>query len=133
MTAVHVFSSVLVAVSIRNKAALTVAEALYQNAFCVFGTARRIKTDLGREYETELLSRLCSVFGNKKLRTSAYHASANGRVDRSHRTLNSIIAKIALALSTVLRTTSLSYGNMPFSGTHSNKNPFTHRSETLHS
>jgi hypothetical protein len=29
----------------------------------------------------------------------------------------------ALALSTVLRTTSLSYGNMPFSGTHPTKTP----------
>jgi hypothetical protein len=94
MTAVDVFSRFLVAVPIRNKAALTVAEALYQNVFCVFGTARRIKTDLGREFENELLSSLCSVFGIKKLRTSAYHASANGRVERSHRTRNSIIAKV---------------------------------------
>jgi hypothetical protein len=30
----------------------------------------------------------------------------------------------ALALSTVLRTTSLSYGNMPFSGTHPTKTPW---------
>jgi predicted RNase H-related nuclease YkuK (DUF458 family) len=34
-----------------------------------------------------------------------------------------IITCSALALSTVLRTTSLSYGNMPFSGTHRTKTP----------
>jgi hypothetical protein len=32
-----------------------------------------------------------------------------------------VITCSALALSTVLRTTSLSYGNMPFSGTHPTK------------
>jgi hypothetical protein len=34
-----------------------------------------------------------------------------------------LITCSALALSTVLRTTSLSYGNMPFSGTHPTKTP----------
>jgi hypothetical protein len=94
MTAVDIFSRFLIAVPIRNKTALTVAEALYQRVFCIFGTVRQLKTDLGREFENELLTSLCNVFGIKKLRTSAYHASANGRVERSHRTLNSIIAKV---------------------------------------
>jgi hypothetical protein len=35
-----------------------------------------------------------------------------------------VITCSALALSTVLRTTSLSYGNMPFSGTHPTKTPW---------
>jgi hypothetical protein len=34
-----------------------------------------------------------------------------------------VITCSALALSTVLKTTSLSYGNMPFSGTHPTKTP----------
>jgi hypothetical protein len=36
---------------------------------------------------------------------------------------SAVITCSALALSTVLRTTSLSYGNMPFSGTHPTKTP----------
>ena len=51
-------------------------------------------TDQGREFDNELLSCLCEIFGIKKLRTSAYHPSANGGVERSHRTLNSNIAKL---------------------------------------
>jgi hypothetical protein len=39
-----------------------------------------------------------------------------------YRCLNSFTCS-ALALGTVLRTTSLSYGNMPFSGTHPTKTP----------
>ena len=94
MTAVDVFSRFLIAVPIRNKMARTVAEVLYQHVFCVFGTPRQLRTDQGREFENELLTCLCATFGIRKLRTTAYHPSANGRVERSHRTLNSIIAKV---------------------------------------
>ena len=94
LTAIDVFSRFLVAVPLRNETAKTVADALYRNVFCKFGTVRQLVTDQGREFDNELLSCLCEMFGIKKLRTSAYHPSANGRVERSHRTLHNIIAKL---------------------------------------
>jgi hypothetical protein len=94
LTAIDVFSRFLVAVPLRNKTAQTVADALYRNVFCKLGTVRQLVTDQGREFDNELLSCLCERFGIKKLRTSTYHPSANGRVERSHRTLNNIIAKL---------------------------------------
>jgi transposase InsO family protein len=94
LTAIDVFSRFLVAVPLRSKTAETVADILYREVFCRFGTARQLVTDQGREFDNELLSCLCNLFGIKKMRTSAYHPSANGRVERCHRTLNSIIAKV---------------------------------------
>jgi hypothetical protein len=94
LTAVDVFSRFLIAVPIRNKCAQSVAEALHQRVFRVFGAVGQLKTDLGRQFENELITCLCNAFGIMKLRISAYHTSANGRVERSHRTLNSIIAKV---------------------------------------
>jgi len=40
------------------------------------------------------LSELCDLFGIRKLRITGYRPSANGRIARTHRTINSIMAKI---------------------------------------
>jgi transposase InsO family protein len=84
LTAVDVFSRFLIAVPLRNKSAQTVAEVLYREVSCRFRTSRQLISDQGREFDHELLSCLCDVFGIKKMRTSAYHPSVNGRVERCH-------------------------------------------------
>jgi len=37
---------------------------------------------------------LCEVMDIDKLRTTSYHASCNGSIERFHRTLNSILSKV---------------------------------------
>ena len=94
MTAIDAFSRFLFAVPLRNKTAKTVAEALFKHIFCKFGTVRRILTDQGKEFDNALLHNLCNLFGIRKIRTTAYNPAANGRIERTHRTLNSILAKL---------------------------------------
>jgi hypothetical protein len=42
----------------------------------------------------EILEDVTRVLGIDKMRTTAYRASANGRVERVHRTLNTLLSKI---------------------------------------
>ena len=93
LTAIDTFSRFLIAVPIRNKTAKTVATALYRFVFTKFGTSREILSDLGLEFNNDILRQMCELFGIRKLRTTAYHPECNAKVERSHRTLNSILAK----------------------------------------
>jgi transposase InsO family protein len=54
LTVIDVFSRFLVAVPLRSKTAETVADILYREVFCRFGTARQLMTDQGREFDNEL-------------------------------------------------------------------------------
>jgi len=93
LTVIDVFSRFLIAVPLRNKEAKTVATALYRHVFCKYGTCREIQSDQGKEFNNLLLEQMCELFGIRKLRTTAYHPFANGRAERSHRSIHSCIAK----------------------------------------
>ena len=45
----------------------------------------------GTQFEAELFSHLSSMIGFHRLRTTAYHATCNGMVERVHRTLKAAI------------------------------------------
>lgn len=82
------------AVPLRNHTASTVARALMVNVFSRFGVPLQLLSDRGPEFESELFAELCRWMEIDKVRTTAYHAAANGMVERYHRTLNSILGKI---------------------------------------
>ena len=50
-------------------------------------------TDRGSEFESELFQELMKWMEIDKLRTTVFHPSCNGVVERFHRTLNSMLAK----------------------------------------
>lgn len=54
----------------------------------------QILTDRGRNFESALFNELCVRFGIDHVTTTAYKPSTNGLVERFHRTLNSILAKV---------------------------------------
>jgi hypothetical protein len=80
-------------VPLRDKSAVTVATALAQHVFLPFGSCRSMVSDQGTDFCNEVLQELTKVLGIQKLRTTAYRASANGRVERVHRTLNNLLCK----------------------------------------
>src|SRR5258708_28952794 len=51
-------------------------------------------SDQGKEFESELMKAVYQLMGVDKIRTSSYKPSTNGAVERFHRTLNSVIAKV---------------------------------------
>jgi len=65
-----------------------------QNFLNRFGLPRRLLFDQGREFESDLFTELCKRMEIDKVRTSPYHPSCNGGVERFHRTLNSMLAKV---------------------------------------
>ena len=78
---------------LRDKSAVTVATALAQHVFLPFGSCRSKVSDQGTDFCNEVLQELTRVIGIQKLLTTAYRASANGRLERVHRTLNNLLCK----------------------------------------
>jgi transposase InsO family protein len=94
LTVTDCFSRYLVTVPLKNHFAKTVASALLKYVFCRFGLCREILSDQGTEFNSKLLLSLLSMFGIRKIRTTAYRPQANGRCERAHRDMNSMFAKL---------------------------------------
>jgi len=77
----------------RNQEAPTVARILVDRVFCVHGCPIQILTDRGPNFESQLFRELCQRLSIDKVRTTAYHASCNGAIERFHSTMHSLIAK----------------------------------------
>jgi transposase InsO family protein len=94
LTVLDAFTGYLIAVPLKNKTALTVAEALVQNVFLPFGSCQSLVSDQGTEFCNIILEEVTKLLGIRKLRTSAYRAFANGRVERVHRTMNTLLSRL---------------------------------------
>lgn len=79
------------AVPVSDISAETVAKAVYANWICRFGAPSIITTDQGRQFESELFNNLVKFVGAKRIRTTAYHPQANGKIERWHRCLKNAI------------------------------------------
>jgi len=94
MTACDSFTRFVIAVPLRSKTALAVARALVREVVLKFGIPHRILTDLGGEFQNELWQEMCKLLGIDRLRTTAYCPSTNGKIERWHRSLHSMMAKV---------------------------------------
>jgi hypothetical protein len=98
LTIMDHFSKWADAFPIPNHTAATVARILFNRVFVYLGAPLRILSDQGPEFESSLFQELCRWMGIEKIRTTPYRPSTNGMVERYHRTLNSIIAKLINAI-----------------------------------
>ena len=55
---------------------------------------KKIITDQGRNFESELIGHLCQLAGVQKLRTSPYHPQTNGQCERFNGTLLNMLGTI---------------------------------------
>lgn len=94
LTVIDHFSRWAEAYPIRNQEAVTVARVLTEQWISRFGCPKQLLTDQGPCFEAALFRDLCRLLQIDKLRTSPYKPSSNGAIERFHRTLNSMLAKI---------------------------------------
>ena len=73
------------ALAISDATATVVATALDERVFCYMGLPEQIHTDQGAQFESQLMTELCQLWGVKKTRTTPYHPQANGMVERNNR------------------------------------------------
>ena len=94
VTVVDLFSKWGEAIPVRVHTAPVVASVLVNHVFSRFGMPKKLLTDQGKEFESELFKELCNKMEIQKVRTSPYKPSTNGCVERFHRTLNAMLGKI---------------------------------------
>ena len=78
----------------KDQKALTAAKTLYEGFISIFGAPKRILTDQGKAFTSEVVEQLCSQSGISQLTTTAYHLQGNGQVERAHQTLGRMIWKL---------------------------------------
>lgn len=91
LTAVDRFTRWPEVVPIQDITAETVARALLNGWIARFGCPTTIVTDRGSQFESALFKQLAQLVGFQHRRTTAYHPSCNGLVERFHRQLKAAI------------------------------------------
>ena len=84
LTVVDFFTHYTITVPLQNKAAKTVAEALFQNVLAVHGCPKQFMSDRGTEFLNAIIMKLSEILSIKKVYTSAYRPLANGATERMH-------------------------------------------------
>ena len=86
LTVLDAYTRHLTTIALSEKSAPAVARALVHEVFMKIGYPRSLLSDLGTEFQNQVLDGICRVMGAQKLKTTVHRPSANGRCERSHHT-----------------------------------------------
>ena len=84
---VDAFSGYVSATPTRDTSAVSAMNALLCDWVAQFGLPAWIHSDRGTAFESELASLLCSQFGIRQTRSTAYHPQGNGRAEAAVKSL----------------------------------------------
>jgi len=84
------------ALAIPDASAPTVARVLDQNVFCYFGLPIQMHSDEGAEFQSQLKSDLCRLWGINQSRNTLYYPQGNGVVERNNRMLGDALRSLLL-------------------------------------
>ena len=90
------FTKFAQAVPCKDQTAPVVAKALLDKWFGCYSVPVQLHSDQGRNFESELVKEICSLYGIRKTRTSPYHPQGNGQTERFNQTLCSLIKSLSL-------------------------------------
>ncbi|MEO1384571.1 MAG: DDE-type integrase/transposase/recombinase, partial [Bacteroidota bacterium] len=85
------FSKYVEVVALQDKAAATVADALFNVWITRYGPPQAITTDGGKEFCNQMMNRLCEKLQILHKHTSPYHPQANAQVEVFNRTMKKYI------------------------------------------
>lgn len=78
----------IILVHIPNKKSATVAKAIVENVYLVYGLCKQLLSDNMTEYANHLLKEIVQLLQIQHIPSTPYHPETMGFVERSHRTLN---------------------------------------------
>ena len=84
------------AIAIKDGTTQSIAEALERQVLCYFGLPERIHSDLGAQFESQLMRDLCRLWGVDKSHTTPYHPEGNGTVESGNRPLGDALRSLLL-------------------------------------
>ena len=93
LTGICCFNKYLVVVPLKDKSALTVANALLKHMYLICGAVELQVHDNGPEFVNAILGHLSRMMGIQDLRSTPYRPVANSAIKRTHRTINAVFAK----------------------------------------
>ena len=73
---------------------LTAAKTIFEGFISIFRAPKRILTDQGKAFTSEVVEQLYSQFGISQSTTTAYHLQGNGQVEQAHQTLGRMKGKV---------------------------------------
>ena len=88
---VDLFTKWCEAVPLNTTDANTVARAIFDNWIARWGAPEQLHSDRGSNFESQITNELCTLLGIRKTRTTAYHPQGNGQVERTNRSLKSLL------------------------------------------
>ena len=93
LTLVDYATSFPEAVPLKNITSIDIAEALL-SIFARVGIPKQILSDRGTQFTSDLMDKVYELIGVKPIFTTPYHPMANGRIERQHSILKSILKKL---------------------------------------
>lgn len=66
----------------KDQRASTVAKVLWEQYFVHYGLPKRVHSDQGRDFESQLIHELLSMLGIKESRTTPYHPQGDPQPER---------------------------------------------------
>ena len=89
------FSKFSIAVVTPNQKVLTVAKALVEKWFHVYGIPSRIHSDQGKSFDNEVIRSLCKLYGVQQSLTCPYNPRGNAQCERFNRTMFGLLRTLS--------------------------------------